>query len=71
MPTKAEAAIAPLIAQLQARAAAPYQRVIEFANRGLAPDQANALLGIIRDSQSALDVKTELTVLAASLMQPN
>jgi hypothetical protein len=36
----------------------------------LSPDQSNELIAIIRNSQSAIDVKTELTALAASLVQP-
>lgn len=67
MPTKTEAAMAPLIAQLQARDDALYQQIIEFAGSGLAPDQANALIGIVRDSQSSIDLKSELMVLATNL----
>jgi hypothetical protein len=70
MSTKTEAALAPLIAQLQARDDALYQQVIEFAGSGLAPDQANALIGIVRNSQASIDLKAELMVLAASLLQP-
>jgi hypothetical protein len=70
MDTKTSTAIAPMVALWQARDDALYQQIVEFAGRGLAPDQANALIGIIRDSQSAIDVKTELAALAASLMQP-
>jgi hypothetical protein len=70
MDTRTETAIAPLVAQLHARDDALYQQIVEFAGSGLSPDSANALIAIVRSSQSSIDVKAELMVLATSLMQP-
>jgi hypothetical protein len=70
MGAKTENAIAPLVAQLQMRDDRLYQSIIEFAGSGLPPNQANALIGIVRDSQAQIDVKAELMVLAANLTQP-
>jgi hypothetical protein len=70
MSTKTDTAIAPLIAQLHARDDALYQQIIEFAGSGLPAESANALIGIVRDSLSSIDLKAELTVLATSLLQP-
>jgi hypothetical protein len=63
-------AIAPLIELWSRRDDQLERKIIEWAGSNLAPDQANGLIGIIRNSQSAIDVKTELTALAANLMQP-
>ena len=71
MNTKALDAIAPLIAQLQARDAQLCQSVIEFAGGKLPGESANKLISIVRNSQSAIDVKAELSAIAATLMQPN
>jgi hypothetical protein len=67
MPTKTEDAIAPLVAQMHARDDALYQQIVEFAGSGLSPESANALIAIVRSSQSSIDLKAELMVLAASL----
>jgi hypothetical protein len=70
MDAKTKNAIAPMIELWQQRDDSLYQRIIEWAGARLAPDQANELIAIIRDSQSAIDVKTELAAIAASLLQP-
>jgi hypothetical protein len=70
MDTKTENAIAPLLALWKQRDDDLDQRIIEWAASNLAPGQSNELIAIIRNSQSAIDVKTELTALAASLTQP-
>jgi len=70
MGTKTENAIAPLISRLQRRDDQLDRGIIEWARSNLSPDQANELIGIVRNSLSAIDVKTELTALAASLTQP-
>jgi hypothetical protein len=70
MDIKTENAIAPLIARWQQRDDDLDQSIIEWAGRNLSPVQANELIGIIRNSLSAINAKTELTTLAASLTQP-
>jgi hypothetical protein len=70
MDTRTENAIAPLIALWQQRDDSLYQRIIEWAGANLSPDQANELIAIIRNSLSAIAVKSELTLLAANLTQP-
>jgi hypothetical protein len=70
MDTKTENAIAPLLALWKQRDDDLDQRIIEWAGSNLAPGQSNELIGIIRSSLSSIDMKTELTALAASLAQP-
>ena len=70
MDTKTAKAIAPLIELWQQRDDSLDQRIIEWARSNLSPIQSNELIAIVRDSQSAIDVKTALTALAVSLMQP-
>jgi hypothetical protein len=70
MDTKTEKAIAPLIELWQQRDDNLDQRIIEWAGSNLSPDSANALIGIVRNYLSAIDVKAELTTFAAILTQP-
>jgi hypothetical protein len=70
MDAKTENAIAPLVAQLQARDDALDQSIIEWAGRNLSPQQANTLIQMVRESQSSIDVHNELATFAAILTQP-
>jgi hypothetical protein len=70
MPTKTEQAIAPLVELWQRRESLFEQRIIDWANGNLSPDQSNALIQLVRDSQSAADVHNELATFAAILTQP-
>ena len=65
--TETEAALAPLLAQLQARDAQLCQSVIEFAGSKLPGESANELISIVRNSQAQIDLRAELMVLATSL----
>ena len=67
MGTKTENSIAPLLQRWQRRDDQLDQTIIAWARDNLLPDQANELIGIIRNSISAIDAKTELAALAASL----
>jgi hypothetical protein len=68
MDIKTENTIAPVIARWQQRDDQLYQSVIEWAAaRNLSPVQANELIGLVRNSLSAIDIKAEVTTLAASL----
>jgi hypothetical protein len=69
MDIKTENAIAPLITRWQQRDDELDQSIIEWAGRNLSPVQANELIGIVRNSLSAINAKTELTTLAASLAE--
>jgi hypothetical protein len=66
---KTENAISPLIARWQQRDDELDQGIIEWAARNLSPVQANELIGIIRNSTSSINAKTELTTLAESLAE--
>jgi hypothetical protein len=68
---KTEAAMAPLLAQLQARDDALYQAVVEFAGSKLPGESANELISIVRNSQAQIDLRAELMVLATTLTQPS
>jgi hypothetical protein len=71
MDTKTEKAIAPLVEHWRQREAEFYQQIIEWAaSASLSPDQANALINMVRDSRSSIDVHGELATFAAILMQP-
>lgn len=69
MDIKTENAITPVIERWQQRDDELDQTIIEWAARNLSPVQANELIGIIRNSLSAINAKTELTTLAASLAE--
>jgi hypothetical protein len=66
---KTENAITPVIERWQQRDDELDQTIIEWAARNLSPAQANELIGIIRNSISEINAKTELTTLAASLAE--
>jgi hypothetical protein len=70
MDIKTENAITPVIERWQQRDDHLDQNIIEWAAANLSPAQANDLIGIVRNSLSAINAKTELTTLAASLTQP-
>ncbi|MEH2570255.1 hypothetical protein [Bradyrhizobium sp. AZCC 2289] len=70
MDTKTENAIAPLVKLWQQREAQFEQRIIEWACGNLSPDQSNALIQMVRDLQSSIDVHNELATFAAILTQP-
>jgi len=57
---KTEKAITPVIERLQQRDDELDQSIIEWAARNLSPVQANELIGIVRNSLSAINAKTEL-----------
>ena len=67
---KTETAIAPLVELWNRRDDHLYRRIVEWGGANLSPSLANELIGIIRNSQSAPDVRNELAALAASLTQP-
>jgi hypothetical protein len=67
---KTEKAIAPLVELWQRRESQFEAKIIEWAGANLSPDQANLLIGMVRDFQSAIDVRSELTTFAAILTQP-
>jgi hypothetical protein len=70
MDTKTENVIAPLVKLWQQREAQFEQRIIEWAGGNLSPDQSNVLIQLVRDSQSAVDVRSQLETFAAILTQP-
>ena len=70
MTSKTENAIAPLVARWQQRESEFEQKIIAWANGNLSPDQSNVLIQMVRDSQSAADVRNELATFAATLTQP-
>lgn len=70
MDTKTEKAIQPLIQLWKDRDDQLDQRIIEWAGSNLSSESANALIAIVRNYLSAIDVKSELTTFAAILTQP-
>jgi hypothetical protein len=70
MDAKTENAIAPLVKLWEQRETQFEQRIIEWAGANLSPGQSNALIQIVRDSHSAVDVHNELATFAAILTQP-
>jgi len=70
MDTRTETAIAPLVKLWQQRASQFEQRIIDWAGANLSGDQTNALVQIVRESQSSIDVHSELATFAAILTQP-
>jgi hypothetical protein len=64
---KTENAISPLIARWQQRDDEIDQTIIEWAAANLSPAKSNELIAIIRNSNSAIDVRKELTEFAGSL----
>ncbi len=68
MDTKAETVIAPLVELWQRRDDLLEQRIIAWSGSNLSPVQSNDLIAIIRNSQSAIDVKNELALLTAALI---
>jgi len=70
MGTNTQNAIAPLLALWKQRDDELDEKIIEWAGNNLSPNQSNDLIGIVRNSISAIDAKAELTALAANLTQP-
>jgi hypothetical protein len=70
MDTRTENAIAPLVDLWQARNDQLEQKIVDWSGRNLAPEKENELIAIVRNSQSATDVKAELTTFAEILTQP-
>jgi hypothetical protein len=70
MDTKTETAIASLTELWQRRESQFEQQIIEWTGANLSPDQSNALIQIVRESQSSIDVHNELSTFAAILTQP-
>ena len=62
-----ENAVASLVELWQRREDLLENAVIDWCQKNLAPSQGNDLVRIVRQSRSALDVKNELTALAAVL----
>jgi hypothetical protein len=68
MDIRTENAIAPLIALWQRRDSQLEGLIIKWADSNLAPDQANELIGIVRNSNSQIDAKADLTTLAEIIL---
>ena len=68
MDAKTQNVIADLVELWQRRDDNLEQTIVAWSGSNLSPVQANDLIAIIRNSQSAIDVKNELALLTAALI---